>query len=159
MKRIGSQPDGSEFFVRYLASHGVSASVQAAGYAQALGRRRGRDQAHDGLIVAQRFAAPVRGDERKQPMLHLVPFAGARRKVAHHDGKPRALRQFLQLHLPLAQPIAVTAAAIRRDQQFPAIRIQPPSLDAPPPRIDATAKAPVSWSVPTFTNPVLRPRS
>src|ERR1039457_227726 len=27
------------------------------------------------------------------------------------------------------------------------------------PRTDATANAPVSWSVPTFTNPVLRTRS
>jgi hypothetical protein len=33
------------------------------------------------LIIAKRLAAPIRGDEREQPVFNLVPFAGARREV------------------------------------------------------------------------------
>ena len=37
---------------------------------------------YDGLVADQRMAAPVLGDEAEQPMLDLVPLAGARREMA-----------------------------------------------------------------------------
>ena|ERR1700732_4008007 len=38
-------------------------------------------------IAAQRLATPVDGDERKQTVLDLVPFAGARQEVADRNGR------------------------------------------------------------------------
>src|ERR1017187_7246648 len=36
--------------------------------------------------------APIRGDEREQPVFHLIPFAGARRKVTDGNRKARFIR-------------------------------------------------------------------
>ena len=66
-------------------------------------------------------------------MFNLVPFAGSRRKVAHHYAKPRAVRQFLKFHFPLAQPISVAASTIGCDQQLSDIGIQPPFATPPSP--------------------------
>jgi hypothetical protein len=42
-------------------------------------------EAHDGLVGGQWSAAPVDGDLGEQPVLDLVPFAGAGRVVADDD--------------------------------------------------------------------------
>ena len=42
---------------------------------------RGGDQVDDRRKLGERFAAPVDGDEGEQPMLDLVPLAGARREA------------------------------------------------------------------------------
>ena len=55
------------------------------------GRRAG-DQVDDHLVAHQRPAAPVLGDEAEQPMLDLVPLAGARREVADRERQSRARR-------------------------------------------------------------------
>ena len=49
----------------------------------------GGDQLDDGLVADQRLAAPVLGDEREQPMLDLVPLAGAGRQMTDRDGRCR----------------------------------------------------------------------
>ncbi len=43
----------------------------------------GANQIDDDLIADQRLGAPVHADEREQPVLDLVPFAGARRQVVY----------------------------------------------------------------------------
>ena len=63
--------------------------VEPTGDGQPLGGRGSRDELHDRFVVAQRFAAPVRRDEREEPVLDLVPLAGPGREVA---GRDRALR-------------------------------------------------------------------
>src|ERR1700730_1450808 len=52
----------------------------------------------------KRLAAPIRGDEREQPVFNLVPFAGARRKVTNGNRKARFIRELLQLQFPEPQP-------------------------------------------------------
>ena len=60
-------------------------------------------------------------------MLHLVPLAGAGRKVTDRDGEPGLIGELLQLEFPQPQPIAVAAAGVGGDE------------DALRPRIDASA--------------------
>jgi hypothetical protein len=55
----------------------ISASVETAADLQALGGSCACDQTDDCLVVSQRFATPVGGDEGEQPVLHLVPLAGS----------------------------------------------------------------------------------
>ena len=93
-----------------LSSRRVNTSVKPAGHGQSLGGGGARNKSHHGLVVSQRFAAPVGTDEREQAMLHLVPLAGPRGKMAHRDRKFRLVCQALQLQLPQAQPVAVAAA-------------------------------------------------
>ena len=51
------------------------------------------------------FASPVLGDVAEESVLDLVPFAGARREVAHGDTQPRLISEVLQgdvfAYLPL----------------------------------------------------------
>jgi hypothetical protein len=75
-------------------------------------RFRGPDQIHDRLIVEQRLSFPGQSDERKQPMLDLIPFARSRRVMADREGHPQFVRQFLQVELPGPRPAAVPASGI-----------------------------------------------
>src|SRR6266850_346717 len=85
----------SHLFLGDLSTYRVSASSQAAGDGQSFGRGRVGDEPHHCLIVAQGFATPVGGNERKEPMLHFVPLAGSWGEVAHGDRKARLVRQAL----------------------------------------------------------------
>jgi len=91
-------------FVCYLAASRVFPEIKAACHLQPLGGRRARDQIDNRLIIRKRFAAPIRANEREQPVFNLVPLAGARREVTNGNRKTRFIRQFLQLHFPEAQP-------------------------------------------------------
>jgi len=66
----------------------------------------------DRAIAAQRLAAPVDSDERKQAMLDLVPLAGAGRQVANRCGKLELVGQFLKLDFPKTHTISVAATTI-----------------------------------------------
>src|SRR5262245_2767537 len=71
--------------VRDPAPGGVFSPVQTTDDLQALRGGRPGDQVDYGLVVAQRLAPPVRGDEREQSMLDVVPLARARREVTHRE--------------------------------------------------------------------------
>jgi len=86
---VGLQIDMGELFICDPSPDGVLAVIQPAGHFQALGRRRSCDQPHHRLVIAQRLAPPVGRDEREQPVLHLVPFARAWRKMANRQRQPR----------------------------------------------------------------------
>ena len=85
---VGLQVDMGKLFIRDLASDGVFAVIQATCDLQALGCSRPSNQPHHRLVIAQRLAAPVGGNEGKQPVLHLVPFARARREMADRQCQP-----------------------------------------------------------------------
>ena len=159
VKQTRHEVHGGNLGVRDLVTDGIPTPIETASDGQALSRGRLRDQLHDRLVVAQRFAAPVRGDEGEQPVFDLVPFARARREMADANGKSGPRPPALQLQLPEPQALAIAAAAVRRDQQVRALGYSRRPSARHHPRMDATANAPVSWSVPTFTKPVLRPRS
>ena len=59
MKLVAFQVHALHFLVGHLAACRVFASVQAARHCEAFRRGRSRDQLHDRLVIAQRFAAPV----------------------------------------------------------------------------------------------------
>ena len=86
---------------------------------------RGADQVDHHFMTDQRFAPPVLGDGREQPVFDLVPLAGARRKVTHRNFQPGFIREFLQLQLPQAEAIAIAAARIGGDQQAGRVRGTP----------------------------------
>ncbi len=132
MKLAALQIHSLHFFIRHLAARRILAPVQAAGHFEALRRRRARNELHDRLVVAQRLAAPIGRDERKQPMFDLVPLARSRREMANGNGQTRFVRQLLQFQFPQPQPPAVAAAAIGRDEQVPRLGIQLAAFGAPP---------------------------
>jgi len=80
MKPVPFQVHSLDFLIRHLPTGRVFPTIQTAGHLEPFGGRRARDQIYDRLIIPKRLAAPIRGDEREQPVFNLVPFAGARRK-------------------------------------------------------------------------------
>src|SRR5882724_9768760 len=65
-------------------------------------------------------------------MLHLVPLAGARRKVTDSKGQPSLIRKLLQLQFPEPQPPTIAATAVGSDQKLLHPRIDVSALEAPP---------------------------
>ena len=121
---------------------------------EALGRRGGGDESHDGLVVAQRFAAPIRRMNEKRrcsTLFHLLVPGG---KWQTRIESPCSSAQCCSSTFPQPQTVTVAAAAIRGDGQ----ELRGRRIPAAGPRrattreSTATATA-VSWSVPTFTKP------
>ena len=104
MKLVWFEVYSFNFLIRDLPAGRVFPTIQTAGHLESFGGGRARDQIYDGLVIPKRLAAPIRGDEREQPVLNFVPFAGARRKVADRNRKPGFIRQLLQLQFPQPQP-------------------------------------------------------
>ena len=77
----------------------IAATVETALDLQALGGSAG-DQADGGLVIPEGLAAPVRGDEREQPVFDLVPFARARREAADRNLQVGFIGQVLQFAFP-----------------------------------------------------------
>jgi len=73
---VRGQVDGGELRDGDLDALGIFVLVELCAHLQA-GVRGGGDELDDRAIAAQRLAAPVDRDEREQPVLDLVPFAGA----------------------------------------------------------------------------------
>ncbi len=74
-------------------------------------------------MADQRLSFPVHADNRKQPMLDLVPLAGSGRKMTYRDGNPDLVRQFLSLHFPESYARSVAPSAIRSNQKFGGVRV------------------------------------
>ena len=83
------------------------------------------DAVDDGLVRRQRGAAPVRRDVTEEPVLDLVPLAGAGWKMTHLDGQSGLVGQLLKLMLPGAQPIPVAPARIGCDEQGRGLGVGP----------------------------------
>lgn len=65
-------------------------------------------------------------------MFNLVPFAGARREVAHGKGKPGLIGQFLQFYLPQPQSPAIAAPSVGGNQELVRLGIKPSAFMVPP---------------------------
>src|SRR5260370_35033268 len=110
MKLVWFEVDSFNFLIRDLPTGGVFPPIQTAGHLESFGGGRASDQIYDGLVIPQRLAAPIRGDEREQPVFNFVPFASARRKVTDRNRKPGLIRGLLQFPFPTPQPRASAAA-------------------------------------------------
>src|SRR5208282_2729068 len=75
-------------------------------------------------------------------MFDLVPFAGARRKVADGEAKPGFIGQLLQFHFPETQPGTIAASAVSGDENSLRPGIQMPTFKAPPPPNGGDRKGP-----------------
>lgn len=71
-----SSPQGAPSLAETFADR-VTAPIDARANSQAVAIGRVRDQIDDGLVGAQRTAAPVDGDEREQPVLNFSPARGS----------------------------------------------------------------------------------
>ena len=118
-----------------------------------------RDQIHYDLVAGERTPAPVFGNKAEEPMLNLVPLAGAWGKVTYVQGNPEFVRQTLQRLLPKSIAAAVASASIGGNQKFRRAgkRAEPISLHQR--WILAQANSAVSWSMPTLTQPSLQAKS
>ena len=104
-----------EFSIGDFDASRIDASIQFSAYLQSGLRCRVRDQVDDYVVTDQRSPTPILGDVAEYAMLDLVPFAGARREVAHMDRHSQAHRQLLQRHFPKAAPATVAATPVCRD--------------------------------------------
>src|SRR3990172_7206167 len=116
VEAVTFQVDTLHLLVRDAPAGGVCSAIQTTDDLKALRGRRPSDQVDDRLVVAQRLAPPVRGDEREEAMLDLVPPAGARREMTHRQRPPRLVGQPLQLPFPEPQARSVAPTRIRRDE-------------------------------------------
>src|SRR6266849_5995878 len=132
MEAVAFQVDAVHLIVGDSPAGGVFSAVQTTDNLKALGGRRPSDQVDDGFIVAQRLASPIRGDEREEAMLDLVPLAGARREMTHRQRPSRFVGQLLLLPFPQPQARSVAAARIRRDEDRPRLAVQTPAFRTPP---------------------------
>ena len=77
MERVAGEADGGQLRVGDFDAFWIFVFVQLGTHLEAgIGCRRG-DQLDDRAIATQRLAAPIDGDERKEPMLDLVPLCAA----------------------------------------------------------------------------------
>ncbi len=73
------------------------------------------------------FPAPIRGDERKEAVLDLVPLAGARRKVTDRHGESDLVGEGRQRQFPQAQPCSQLDACSWMPAATPTSRTTRPS--------------------------------
>ncbi len=74
--------------------------------------------------VAKARPRQVHADMVEHAVFDLVPLARSRRVVANLDFKSAFLREALQRKFPEADPAAVAATPIRRDQQLVRLRVE-----------------------------------
>ena len=92
MESVRLEIERSQLCIGDFDAGRVRASVQFGANPQAcscrcVGDQTGWPRAIDNHFVThQRPTTPVLGDVTEHPMLDFVPFAGARREVAHMDG-------------------------------------------------------------------------
>ena len=100
MKSFWLDIKAGHLIIRDLLSLGVAPGIEFTAHPQSTARSRPRNQIDDDRKACQRPATPILTDERKQPVLDLVPFAGPRRKVANRNSQAAFVCQLLQLPLP-----------------------------------------------------------
>ena len=100
MEFVAPEIDGGEVGIADLDAGFVGVLVERSLHAQALVGSDAADQVDHHLSAQQRSASPVVGDVAEHPMLDLVPFAGAWRKMAHVDNQTSFIGELLQFHFP-----------------------------------------------------------
>ena len=129
----------------------VAVAVDVTAHGQAGAGFGCADERQDDEVADKGLSAPVLRDEREKAVLDLVPFACSWRQMGDRNFKAGFVGQFLKLPFPEAHPCAVAAAGVRGEVEafgaFPSRSHQR--------RMLSTAKAAVSPSMPTFTQPWL----
>ncbi len=95
VKLVAYDIDLRHFLIGYDDAFWIGFGVEFALHGKARIGGRGADEIDDDAIADQRRGTPVQADERKQAVLYLVPFAGARRQVVKLDIDAKFVSQLL----------------------------------------------------------------
>src|ERR1017187_6532752 len=85
MEGMTRELDRGELLIRNLHALWVFVFIQFGTYRESGCGAGRRDQLDNRLEAAQGLSAPIDGDEGKQTMFDLIPFAGPGRQVAYGD--------------------------------------------------------------------------
>src|SRR5229473_2004890 len=96
----------------------------------------------------------MKENNRCSTLFHLL-VPGGKWQIVSVSPVWSAKRCNSHFHRRRRQPLLPPPSAVISSRRAPRYRWRPSARHHP--RIEATAKAPVSWSVPTFTKPWLRP--
>lgn len=118
-----------------LFAGGIAAAVEASVDDETGSVGRVSDQVDDRFVGAKGPPAPVGRDEGEEPVLDLVPLAGAWREVADVDRDSEFIGKALQLVLPDVRTMPVAAACIGRDEDLACTSVAL-GADLIPPRRD-----------------------
>jgi hypothetical protein len=130
---VRSDAKSLKLFEGGLCAGWIVATVKVSVDRQAGLSSGGANEVENLLIAVERFAGPVLGDRREEPMLDGVPFRSSRGVVGDGEGKAVGIGQLgLELGFPSAATIAVTAAGIAEDEELLGAWITEHSLLAPP---------------------------
>ena len=94
--------DGIEVLIRNDRLFGKVSVVDVSTNLQATVRLGAGNEINDHLMTNQWAAKPVHGDEREQPVLDLVPFAGAGWKDMDFNVQTDFLDESTELQFPQA---------------------------------------------------------
>src|SRR5437879_5848293 len=100
MKRVRVQREGPHFRVGDDAARRVPSVVQFRFDTQARCRSRMANERDDRLEGVERTTTPILGDVTEEPMLDLVPLAGARWEMRDVNPEAQVVGQSLQFLLP-----------------------------------------------------------
>src|SRR5665647_2003910 len=128
-----------EFMVADFATFFIGFGIQPRMDFQTLLRCRGTNQADHDLKCFQRNALPIAGDVAEQPVLDLIPFAGAGGEMTDLDDHLQLISQALKFRQPQPGARTVAAAAVGCDQQSPR-RLIPLAAQTPPPATDGRSR-------------------
>src|ERR1019366_5069783 len=130
--------------------------VQVGTDSESCGGCGAADQAEDLVIVGERLSGPVLADWAEQAAVNRVVLGGAGGIVGHGDGKPQSIAEvLLELVLPSPTRGGMAAAGVGQDRQVLGIGVAQAALPPPQREMEVTAKAEVSWLMPTNTEPRL----
>src|SRR5450759_2819555 len=132
MEFVRQQRNSGQLLVADFDARWIFVGVQLCAYFQSLIGLGVGNQIDYHLMAPEWLAAPVLADKGEEPMLDLVPFAGARRKVAHRDLETGFVGELLYLHFPQTESCSVTTTRVRRNQQLTGFGISFPTHPAPP---------------------------
>ena len=133
---ISGKIEGCQFVIGNLEASWVGMAILESGHRQAFFGRRMRDELKNDLKGGEGLGPPIDGNEGKELMLDLVPFAGRRWIVSAGDREARLVGQLLQLLLPQSVFRPIGAASISGNEQLLLAWIErfatalPPSSDA-----------------------------
>ena len=133
MKGITHDVEGLEFSVADGEAGRIRLAVLDSRDLQSLLSGRMRNQLNHRFQRRERFGTPIDGNERKEAVLDLVPFARCRRIMRDRDRELFFIGQGLQGLLPQLVTHAIAASSISGDEQFVRLRIQLFAALLPPP--------------------------
>ncbi len=123
MKCVGYQTQLGHFVIGDFPSGFVSGGIEGGSDLEPLVNTGMGNEINNCRTTDEGASPPVLGDEGEHAVFDLVPLARTGRKVTNMDGHSERIRELLELNLPKAGTVAITAPTVSRDEEFPRVRI------------------------------------